>query len=245
VTSEDRKKLRLSYDLFMVCKAALSMIPKSSGLAHPSNERNLVPVDLTHKQWRGELESACSLAIISFKNFRCVAKVARVSQTSKEIVENVVAVIDSLVSVIPEHWNDISCMWLQILGSLECSLYKSFSKMPFGIKSVETESQIDGPEMNGEEEITGGLSTRKKTQLAEKAPATKRKKNLEGKTGSLNDQGVGDGVPKDDSPATSGFENNIESVDLQGGVVVVVNSVEVSTKKKNTRRSKKTPVRFG
>jgi len=38
-------------------------------------------------------------------------------------------------------------------------------------------------------------------------------------------------------------KKNVESVDLQGGVVA--NSVDASTKQKKSRSSKKTPVRVG
>jgi hypothetical protein len=117
--------------------------------------------------------------------------------------------------------------------------------MPVGIEDVETESEINAPKMNGEAGIAGGLFSKKRIQHAEKTLDTKRKKGLssEGKTECLNGQDVGDGVPKDDSPPTSGLEKNVESVDLQGGVVA--NSVDASTKQKKSRSSKKTPVRVG
>jgi len=78
ITSKDGRKLCLSFDLFMAYKEALPIIPKLSGIAYPSNE-SMVPMDLTHKKWREELESTCSLVIISFMRSCCIAKVARVS----------------------------------------------------------------------------------------------------------------------------------------------------------------------
>lgn len=240
-TSEDREKLRLSFDLLMANKAV--RIPQFTGLAYPTDQRNLVAVDLTHQKWRGELESACSSAYVSFNRTGCVAKVARVSQRRKEIAENVVAVIDSLVSVLPEKWNNISHICLKTLGSLDCSLYSSSRMQPIEMDGVEKEAQIDRPKINGEEGITGGLSSKKRIHQAEETLDTKKKKgsSLEGEMGSLIGPDVGDGVPMDDSPATPGLEKIIESVDLQGGVTA--NSVDASKKKKKSRKSNRTPVR--
>lgn len=246
-TSEDREKLRLSFDLFMANKAV--RIPKFTGLEYPTDQRNMVPVDLTHQKWRGELESACSSAYISFNSTGCVANVARVSQSSKEIVENVVAVIDSLVSALPEKWNNIRHMCLKTLGSLDCSLYSSSRMLPIEMEGVEKEAQIDRPKINGEEGITGGLSSKKRTSEAEKTPNPKKKKgsSLEGEMGSLSGQDVGDGVPMDDSPTTPALEKIIEPVDLQESVDlqcgVAANSIDASKKKKRSKKSNKTPVR--
>jgi len=148
-------------------------------------------------------------------------------------VENVVAVIDSLVSEIPEKWNSIISMHLTSKGSLHCPLYHSFPE-------PETESKTDEAGMNGKGGITGGFSNKKRTKHAEKTPDAKRKKGLSSE-GSFNGLDVGDGVPKDDSSAASGLENKNESVDLQGGTVA--SSVEASANKKESRRSKKSSVR--
>jgi len=169
--------------------------------------------------------------------------VARVSQSRKEIVENVVAAIDSLVSALPQKWDNIRHMCLKTLGSLDCSLYSSSRMLPIEMEGVEKEAQIDRPKINGEEGITGGLSSKKRTSDAEKTPNTKKKKgsSLEGETGSLSGQDVGDGVPMDDSPTTPALEKIIDSVDLQCGVAA--NSINASKKKKKSRKSNKTPVR--
>lgn len=206
--SKDSKKLCRSFDFFMASK---SVFPTVSGFYFAIRDRT-IPVDLTHKQWREELELACSLTYISIRHSSRVAKVARDSQTSKEIVENIVAVIDSLVSKIPEKWNNISSMYL-ISSQCVCPLYQSF------------------PGKVGRE----GPSSKKRARHAGKTSDAKRKKGLssEGKTGSVNGLNVGDAVPKDDSPAASGLENQNKLVDLQGGVVP--KSVEATTTNTKSR----------
>lgn len=104
-------------------------------------------MDLTRTQWRGQIESACSSAFFYLgKGSCCVIKVARVSQTRDEIVENVVAVIDGLASVIPKKWNNIRSLHLKSLESLALPLYQSIPEMPLRIEVVKTESQTDKPE---------------------------------------------------------------------------------------------------
>jgi len=230
--TKDSRNLCLSFDLFMACKAVFPMV---YGFYLPLR-RHLIPVDLSHERWKGELESACSLTSITIKHSSRVAQVARVSQTSKEIVENVVAVIDSLVSEIPEKWNNIISMHLLSVGSLQCPLYQSFPE-------PEAESKTDESGMNGKGGITGGFSSKKRTKDAEKTPVAKRKKGLssEGKAGSFNGLDVNDGVPKDDSPSASGLEDKNESVDLPGGAVA--SSVETPAQKKKSRSRNKSSVR--
>lgn len=205
---KDFIKLRRSFDFFMASK---SVFPAVSEFYFAIRDRT-IPVDLTHKHWREELELACSLTHISIRHSCRVAKVAMVSQTSKEIVENIVAVIDSLVSKIPEKWNNISSMNL-ISSHCVCPLYQSF------------------PGKVGRE----GPSRKKRAKHGGKAPDAKRKKVLSsegkaGKGGSVDGLNVGDAVPKDDFPAASGLENQNKSVDLQEEVSP--KSVEATTENK-------------
>jgi hypothetical protein len=85
-----------------------------------------------------------------------------------------------------------------------------------------------------EKEITGRLSSKKRTADAEKSPGAKRKKVLssEGKKGSLDGQGVDDRLPKEDS-----HKKKNKSVGLQDGAVA--NSAEVATKKAKSKKLKK------
>jgi len=289
---EAKRKLCGSFDLFLADKSVVPLLPKLLGKAFFKKKKHPIPVDLTHNQWRGQIESACSSAFLYVgKGTCCVIKVARVSQTRNEIVENVVAVIDGLASVIPRNWNNIRSLHLKSLESLALPLYQSIPEIPLRIEGVKTEPEADVPEkkevcdkhvdkktfkkgrirdvrymdnmlgdfsdgiLGGEDgnevdflggrvkdvdssdeekEITGRLSSKKRTADAEKAPGSKRKKILssEGKKGSLDGQGVDDRLPKEDS-----HKKKNKSVGLQGGAVA--NSAEVATKKAKSKKLKK------
>jgi len=234
---EAKRKLCDSFDLFLVDKSVVPLLPKLVGKSFFKKKKHPIRVDLTHKQWRGQIESACSSAFLYVGNGTCCnVKVARVSQTRNEIVENVVAVIDGLASVIPRKWKNIRSLHLKSLESLALPLYQSITETPLRIEGVKTESQSDKPEkkevhdrdvetkafrkgricdvrymdhmsgdfsdglfggkngievdlldslgnrtrdvdsLDGEKELTGILSSKKRTAHAEKAPGAKRKK---------------------------------------------------------------------
>jgi len=122
------------------------LLPKLLGKTFFKKKKHPIPLDLTHKQWRRQIESACSSAFLYVgKGTCCVIKVARVSQTRNEIVENVVAVIDGLASVIPRKWKNIRSLHLKSSESLALPLYQSIPEMPLRIEGVKTESQTDKP----------------------------------------------------------------------------------------------------
>lgn len=236
----NKLKLCGSFDLFMADKAIRHTIPRLLGPAFFTRKRNPIPVTLTEEKWRGPMESACSSALISIKGSCCSVRVARGSQTSREIVENVVAVIDGLASTIPEMWANISSMYLKFLDSLVYPVYQSVEILN-DIESGKTESQMDKPENNAEKGVTGELSSKKR----------KNGLSSEGQSADVK-------VRKDDSPAASGRKKKNKSVGLQGGEVVntikaeVVNTIKAETKKKGRRdrrkegklkESKKSPVR--
>lgn len=144
---EAKRKLCGSFDLFFADKSVVPLLPKLLGKAFFKKKKHPIPVDLTRTQWRGQIESACSSAFLYLgKGSCCVIKVARVSQTRNEIVENVVAVIDGLASVIPKKWNNIRSLHLKSLESLALPIYQSIPEMPLKIEGVKTESQTDKPE---------------------------------------------------------------------------------------------------
>jgi ribosome biogenesis protein UTP30 len=229
-------KLCGSFDLFMADKAIYQLVPRLLGPAFFTRKRNPIPVDLTQKQWKGSMESACSSALLSIKGSCCVVRLARVSQTSKEIVENVVAVIDGLVSALPKKWANISSMYLKFMDSLVYPVYQSFEIL----HEIESGKMVK-LENNGEKRITSDLSSKKRKNVL----------SSEGKNGSLDGQSADDEVPKDDSPSASGRRKKSKLVGLQGGEVV--NTVKTETKKKRrrnrrkggemTNESKKSPVR--
>ncbi|GLJ47172.1 hypothetical protein SUGI_0995830 [Cryptomeria japonica] len=140
---EARKKLFESFDIFMADKSVIPLLPKALGKGFFKKKKNPIPVDLSHKQWRAELELACGSAFLNFgKGTCCFGKIARVSQTRQEIVENVVGFIDGLASVIPKKWGNIRALHLKSLESLALPLYQSVPDNGFRTGDEKIESQV-------------------------------------------------------------------------------------------------------
>lgn len=176
-TVGDKIKLACSFDLFMADKTVFSQVPSLLEPTFFSRKRSLIPVDLTHEQWRGQMEAACTSAAVSIRGSCCIVNAAMASQTSKEIVENVVAVIRAVLSAVPKKGrrNNIGFMYLKSLDTLAFPLYYS-SPIVLGIEGLKRRLKTPKPEKNGAEGVTEGLSSKKRTADEERAPGAKRKK---------------------------------------------------------------------
>jgi hypothetical protein len=62
LNAEVAKKKIMEEGLWSI-KTIFSQVTTLLGLTFFSRKRNLIPLDLTHEQWRGQTESACTLAI--------------------------------------------------------------------------------------------------------------------------------------------------------------------------------------
>ncbi|GLJ12904.1 hypothetical protein SUGI_0200080 [Cryptomeria japonica] len=100
-------------------------------------KKHPIPVDLSHKQWRRQIELACSCALVYIRGGTCCAvKVGKVSQERDEIVENVSAVIDGLAEVIPKKWKNVRSLHLKMLESVALPIYQVVPERPFKIEGV-------------------------------------------------------------------------------------------------------------
>lgn len=99
---EAKRKLCDSYDLFFADKRVIPLLPKLLGKQFFKKKKIPVPVDLTHKNWKEQIENSCGSALLYLKTGTCsVIKIARVSMEHDEIVENVADTIEGDAEIIP------------------------------------------------------------------------------------------------------------------------------------------------
>ncbi|XLU21381.1 hypothetical protein S245_057447, partial [Arachis hypogaea] len=108
-----------------------------------------VQVDLIKKNWKEQVDKACSSALLFLGTGTCcVVKVAKVSMESEQIVENMMAAIEGVVEVVPKKWaNAVPEVKLRIEGSK--------------VEEAEKEKQMMEEEEEGEDH-SGAKAVKKK-----------------------------------------------------------------------------------
>lgn len=99
-----------------------------------------VPVNLKHKNWKEQIENACSSALLFLRTGTCsVVKVARVSMEKEQMVENVTAAINGIAEVVPRKWGGLRSLHLKLLESLALPVYQAAPDARLRIEGVKEE----------------------------------------------------------------------------------------------------------
>uniref|UniRef100_A0A5B6YKH1 Putative Ribosomal L1 domain-containing protein 1 n=1 Tax=Davidia involucrata TaxID=16924 RepID=A0A5B6YKH1_DAVIN len=139
---EAKRKLCDSYNMFFADKRVVPLLPKLLGKQFYKKKKIPVPVDLTHKNWKEQIERACSSALLYLRAGTCsVVRVGKVSMEIGEIIENVVAAIDGVVEVIPKKWAGVRSFHLKFSESLALPIYQALPDMKLKIEGVKSNEQ--------------------------------------------------------------------------------------------------------
>ncbi|XP_041005091.1 ribosomal L1 domain-containing protein 1-like [Juglans microcarpa x Juglans regia] len=139
---EAKRKLCDSYDMFFVDKRVVPLLPGLLGKHFYKKKKIPVPVDLKHKNWKEQIEKACSSALLFLRTGTCsVVKVARVSMEKEEIVENVVAAIEGIVEIVPRKWGGVRSLHLKLLDSLALPVYQVVPDVRLRIEGMKEEGK--------------------------------------------------------------------------------------------------------
>ncbi|OVA18947.1 Ribosomal protein L1 [Macleaya cordata] len=166
---EAKRKLCSSYDFFFADKRVIPLLPKLLGKQFFKKKKIPVPVDLTHKNWKEQIENSCGSALLYLRTGTCcVIKVARVSMERDEIVENVVAAIDGVAEIVPKKWLNVRSLHVKLSESLALPVYQSVPDVGLkieGVKNVE--------ESKGEALVEEGKVEEKEKKLGKKKGSKK------------------------------------------------------------------------
>ncbi|XP_042479625.1 putative ribosome biogenesis protein C8F11.04 [Macadamia integrifolia] len=169
---EAKRKLCSSYDLFFADKRIIPLLPKLLGKEFFKKKKIPIPVDLTHQNWKQQIEYACGSALLFLRTGTCsVLKIARVSQSRDEIVANVVSAIDGTTEIIPKKWANVRSFHLKMSESLALPLYQSVPDMVLKIdginKKEESKEELSAGESGKDAKLKDGKKSGKK-KLAKK-----------------------------------------------------------------------------
>lgn len=153
---EAKRKLCDSYDVFLVDKRIVHFLPKLLG-KHFFKKRKLpLPVDLTKKNWKEQIERACGSGLFFLRTGTCsVMKVGKRAMESGEIVDNVVEAINGVVEYVPKKWGGVRSLHLRLSGSVALPLYQGLPDMKLKIMGAKDVDSDDIAEDTGKTEEVG------------------------------------------------------------------------------------------
>ncbi|KAI4306024.1 hypothetical protein L6164_029340 [Bauhinia variegata] len=150
---EAKRKLLDSYHMFFTDKRAVPLLPKLLGKHFFKKKKTPVPLNLTHKNWKEQIERTCSSALLYLTTGSCcVVKVAKVGMEKDEIVENVIAAINGAVENVPKKWGNVRSLHLRLSESLALPIYQAVPDVKLkidGVKDKELEEKAEEAEESG------------------------------------------------------------------------------------------------
>ncbi|KAL3502894.1 hypothetical protein ACH5RR_037343 [Cinchona calisaya] len=155
---EAKRKLCDSYDLFLVDRRVVHLLPKLLGKFFFKKKKLPLPLDLSHKNWKEQIERAMGCGLLYMRTGTCcVMKVGKLSMENEEIVENVVKGIDGVVNVVPKKWGGVRSLHLKFSDSLALPLYQALPDVRLKIDGLKESEEVgDVGEVEVKEESSGG-----------------------------------------------------------------------------------------
>ncbi|KAI5339720.1 hypothetical protein L3X38_018992 [Prunus dulcis] len=143
VPFEAKRKLLYSYDMFLADRRIVPLLPKYLGKQFFKKKKIPVPVDLEHKNWKEQVDKACGSALLFLSTGTCsVVRVAKVSMSVDEIVENVLAAINGIVEIVPKKWRDVRSFHLKFLESLALPVYQAVPDLTLKIEGAKSDEEV-------------------------------------------------------------------------------------------------------
>ncbi|XP_057423249.1 uncharacterized protein LOC130717144 [Lotus japonicus] len=214
---EAKRKLCDSYDLFFTDKAVVPLLARLLGKQFFKKRKVPVPLDLTKKNWKEQVEKACSSAMMFLRTGTCsVVRVAKVSMEKDEIVENVVAAVRSAVELVPKKWGNVRSLHVKMLDSLPLPIYQTVPDVRL---------KIDGGKAEAEAKEKESVKEKKKGEDGDKEVGKKNKKgrihqvkymDVDAALGSKDEDGD-NAVIGDDAERSDGGVEKLESKKREKG----------------------------
>lgn len=157
---EAKRKLCDSYDLFLVDRRVVHLLPKLLGKSFFKKKKLPLPLDLSHKNWKEQIERAMGCGLLYMRTGTCcMMKVGKISMENEEIVENVMEGINGVVKVVPKKWGGVRSLHLKFSDSLALPVYQALPDLKLkidGVKDTEAVNDSEGEVVEAKEESGGG-----------------------------------------------------------------------------------------
>ncbi|KAG6385771.1 hypothetical protein SASPL_154652 [Salvia splendens] len=156
---EARRKLCNSYDMFLVDKRVVHLLPKLIGKEFFRKKKLPLGVDLGKKNLKVQVERVLGSALLFIGKGTCsVLKVGKMEMEKGGIVENVVEAIKGAVERVPKKWDGVRSLHLKLSDSVALPVYQALPDVRLkieGLKEVEEGGEVSKVVSDGESGKSG------------------------------------------------------------------------------------------
>ncbi|KAG6414637.1 hypothetical protein SASPL_122010 [Salvia splendens] len=143
---EARRKLCNSYELFLVDKRVVHLLPKLIGKEFFRKKKLPLGVDLGKKNLKLQVERVLGSALLFIGTGTCsVLKVAKMEMEKDEIVQNVLDAIKGVTERVPKKWDGVRSLHLKFSDSVALPIYQAMPDVRLkieGLKDIEEEGEV-------------------------------------------------------------------------------------------------------
>ncbi|KAL2481133.1 Ribosomal protein L1p/L10e family [Abeliophyllum distichum] len=222
---EAKRKFCDSYDLFLVDKRVVHLLPKLLGKQFFKKKKLPLGVDLSKKNLKLQVERALGSALLYLRTGTCcVMRVGKVAMEKEEIVENIVSVIEAAAERVPKKWNGVRSLHLKFSDSIALPIYQALPDIKLkidgrreskkGVEELKMDDNVDeDKEVSGRKEGENGKKKRKKKGRIHEV------RYMDVGDEMVNDEGEVEGTMNEDDDEFKGkegdlMEENSENADL-------------------------------
>lgn len=127
---EARRMLLKENGLFLADDRVIPLLPKILGSKWFEAKKQPIPVSLTRKDLKGELERAISSTYISQNKGTCTSvKIGNLSQKPAQIVENLRTALPPVAQYIPGGWDNIQALYIKTNNSASLPIWSCTLKV--------------------------------------------------------------------------------------------------------------------
>ncbi|CAL5218961.1 g714 [Coccomyxa viridis] len=138
---EAKRNLCAQYDLFIADDRIIPSLPKLIGKKFFQKKKQPIPVDLTAKDWAGQVRKATEATYMFHTGGTSLSiRAARSSFTAEDCAENVAAVIEGALQHIPRKWSNVQALYLRTAESAALPIYQELPEQStrISVGKVET-----------------------------------------------------------------------------------------------------------
>ncbi|KAI3457071.1 hypothetical protein Pfo_013734 [Paulownia fortunei] len=134
---EAKRKLCDSYDMFLVDKRVVHLLPKLIGKEFFKKKKLPLGVDLGKKNLKLQVERALGSALLYLRTGTCcVMKVGKVAMEKDEVVDNVFDAIKGAVERVPKKWDGVRSLHLKFSDSVALPVYQAMPDVKLKIEGL-------------------------------------------------------------------------------------------------------------
>ena len=141
-TFEQRRQLASMYDLFLVDKRISHLIIDRLGKSFVQKKNHPYPVDLRKGDLVKEIETAISSTYLRLsRGGSFTVRIGRVSMSSQQVVDNIVAGMAGVVKRVPRGWSNVQSINIKTVASVALPIFNSLPPLPTLLPAVEVKQQ--------------------------------------------------------------------------------------------------------